>query len=868
MARDTTAARVGQKYGKRAFKTLNYKHEVTLNEASPRFVGNYTQEMWETLCAGVAEMGFNGLVFYSAYHPFEHVLDYREFPQAANQPEKHRNSVRAALRLGLTTAHRHGLTTFMQHYVGHFTEAIAHAAGVQTVDRTCGVDHPEIERYIRYCYREIFKQLPDLDGLYFNFESAGPAAEHVMRTAIPEMNAMKRPPVALFRLWGFTDAKGMRRLVDAYKGRTLVCHKISDSNDVYYLPVADSRVWEWKRALGKKVEFLYEMGPCHNCGTNLCDQLWGDYDFVHELISDAAAKGADGIGFHTVNEFLSPVMDPDGKVFSAHERAMARYNWLHLQAVVDFCNGKKRNVQEQVKSLAEHVGVRQGAGRYLWEAIVRSSQLVLLSYQQFAYGSDWDGYLNRGRWSHIQEPFYFYPATDFNDQVTSPLWSAGRTVSWLNKQRDTKTVRPALLQSILDYANPKKAKAKRNPHAICILLRKHMKRARWATERYRRTAGQAAADELMPYIRQNEVLGRMLEREIEAAITLYNGYFPRSQKGMRYLLQQGLAQLQRVDALRQELTPREAKVLQRVLMMDRTPDVTPEIAAIRKALENMAGNPYPFEAQRLYMESHRLYNEIRRTVLPYRTYDMKMIREQTSTLPKAIDAAKRSMALLRNARRADLAENVEGWLQFLQSESDRIAIPSARCADEASAVYQPLQHNHCFLRGESFGDDFVSFFEAVDFERIADLSFATWHTDKELVVSLRESGAAAATRPARWDALKDDMGSLSFVMQVHLDMAGKGRDCQTVVVWPKSGLANIGHKATTQLDCAFRNDGNGWRMTARIPFNQLGVPRPAKGDVWGMNVTSNPSIAKHSEYTWAPQYDCRNPRLFGKVRFG
>lgn len=864
MSKDTGAAR---KDGKKVFKTLNYKHEVTLNEASPRFVGTYTRQMWETLCAGVAKMGFNGLVLYSAYHPFEHVLDYEEFPQAANQPAKHRNAVRAALRLGLATAHRHGLTTFMQHYVGHFTEAMAHAAGVQTLGRTCGVEDPEIERYIRYCYREIFKQLPDLDGLYFNFESAGPAAKHLMRTAIPEMNAMKRPPVALFRLWGFTDAKGMRQLVDAYKGRTLVCHKISDSNDVYYLPVADSRAWEWKRALGEKVEFLYEMGPCHNCGTNLCDQLWGDYDFAHDLIADAAAKGADGIGFHTINEFLSPVMDPDGRVFSAHERAMARHNWLHLQAVVDFCNGKKRRAQEQARSLAESVGVPRAAGGNLRRAILKSSQIVLLSYQQFAYGSDWDGYLNRGRWSHIQEPFYFYPATDFNDQVTSPLWSAGRTVSWLNKQRDTKTVPPSLLQNILDYADPKKTKAKRNPLAIATALRWNMKHARKAMERYREVAGDAAADELMPYIRQNEILGRVLQHELLAGIELYGAYFARSQVIFGALLKRGLAELERVRATTAELTPKEAKVLQRVLMLDRTPDVTPEIAGIRKTLEKMAGNPYPFEALRLYIESHRLYNEIRRTVLPFRTYDLKMIREQTSTLPRAIAAAKRSIALLQKVGRDDLAQNVDVWLAFLVSESDRIAIPLMKCADEDSAVYQPLQHNHCFLRGESFADDFSSFFEPVDFERAADLSFATWHTGKDLVVSLRERGEAAATRPARWDTLKDDMASLSYVMQIHLDTEGTGKDCQTVVVWPKSGRANIGPKATTQLECAFQNDGNGWQMTVRIPFRQLGIARPRKGDVWGMNVTSNPSIAKHSEYTWAPQYDCRNPRLFGKVRF-
>ena len=98
----------------------------------------------------IAAHDFTGIVFYAGYHPFEYFLDYKEMPDVADQPADHRDAVRQRLSRGLEIAHKHGLTTFIQHYVGHFTEALMHKYSIKHLGRLSDIVHPEVERYTRY----------------------------------------------------------------------------------------------------------------------------------------------------------------------------------------------------------------------------------------------------------------------------------------------------------------------------------------------------------------------------------------------------------------------------------------------------------------------------------------------------------------------------------------------------------------------------------------------------------------------------------------------------------------------------------------------------------------------------------------------
>ena len=61
-------------------------------------------------------------------------------------------------------------------------------------------------------------------------------------------------------------------------------------------------------------------------------------------------------------EFFSPEADRDG-VFSDHEKALARFNRMHLEAVTDAVNGRSLSHAEQARVLAARAGLRAEIGQ-------------------------------------------------------------------------------------------------------------------------------------------------------------------------------------------------------------------------------------------------------------------------------------------------------------------------------------------------------------------------------------------------------------------------------------------------------------------------------------------------------------------------
>jgi len=845
-------------------RTRNYKHELTLEPSGPRWIGNYTDELWEALCRQIASHQFNGLVFYAGYHFFEYVLDYAECPDVASQDAKTRTAVRAALQRGLEIAHRYGLKTFFQHYVGHFTPQLAAKYQIPTTGRFSNVQHPEVERYCRYCYREVFRQLPDLDGLYFNFESYGSAHEHVLRTAIPEFNRMaqSKRPIIVFRLWDYTSFEGMRRMMDAYKGHVILSHKVMDTTDCYDLPVADSRALEWKKALGKQIEFMYCAGPCHNCGTNLCDQLWSDYDFVQTLLADAQAKGADSISFHTARElFSADLPDPRG-VFSEAEKDRSRLNFLHLQALVDYANGVKRTAEGQAAILAARCGVSQAAGRALHKAILATSQIVLRTFQQFWLTSAYDGYLNRGRYSLIQDPFYYYPVTGLNHQSRSPMWNVGFKGAWANKTIDTLVTPDDQYQHILDFVDPAKRKARLNPGVMVKLLRKHARESEAGLRSYARIAGAEAAAKLAPYIQQNALLAQYAGGEIRAGIALYSLYFARTRGALLAAAKKGLAELEAVAKLVPDRASKDFKVVLRVTMLNLNPDI--EIALARELLMCLNGESFPVAAFVDYVASRRQYNEIRRVIRPYRLHDQTSLGHARQCLAKALASADAALAGLRAPEHADFAAHVWSWRDYLVYERQNMTPPQATCNGSGGQFLQ-LRHDDCFRAGEDFLEDFLGFFRPINYKREEKLFMRVARTRDALAVSLREEGGDPAARRALWEKYKGS-GSDSFVMRVFVDAENQGRKGIMFTVWPEGSSVSMGVHPHLPVRTAFEADAGHWETTVWLPFKLLGRT-PRQGEVWGLNLNTSPFVNGNRAYTWAPQYDCNNPKLYGKVTF-
>lgn len=843
------------------FRTRNYKHEIRLDVRHPRSIVKYTDEAWEALCRQLVANQFNGLVFYPGYHPFEYFLEYGEFSKYIHHSADERAAVRKALSRGLGIAHRYGLRTFMQHYVSHFPQALAQDLKIPMIMRLADVDHPEIDRYCRYCYRETFSQLADLDGLYFNFESTGSNWQHVLRTAIPEFNRMKRKPLAVYRLWSFVDVEGMATLIKKYKGHSSVVHKVADTNDVYYLPVADSRIREWKKALGKDVEWSYEVGPCHNCGTNLCDTLWGDYDFVQSLLADTMAKGADSVSFHTVNEFFAPDMADPEAAFPQHEKDMAAFNALHLQAAVDTFNGRSAKPAERAAMLARRVGAPEKAGPALMKAIEASSQLILLSYQQFCYGSSCDGYLLRGRYSHIQDPFIYYPATELNHQAQR--WGGGRG-EWVDKTADAKVAPDNFLQYIIDYVDPAKPTATRNPQKIADLIKQYADESFKALAQFRKLAGAELADRLEPYLKQNALLGLHVRQEILAAIELYSIYFAKSRPAVEKALKKGLAALQAAADALPDRESAPSKLLSRFMLLSDGPNPQPEIRELQELIETMKQADFPMPAFVAYMQSRREFNEIRRIVRPYRRHDAKQMKFVAAQLRLAIAAARKSLSLLKGEALAGIAENVMDWQAYLEDSLIHTQPPQALCPCEPGTQVMQLFHDDCFRQGENFVQDFSGFFKRFNYIRPANIVMQVFHTGDELAITLREFGIDMDLRRQTWES--DSGGSNSFCMRVFVDPWNKGETCSEYIVWPMGKGANAGRSPQTPIRTEYSYGDRSWQMTAWIPFSLIGR-RPRKGHVWGLNVASNPANMRNYSYTWAPQYDGTNPGLFGKIKF-
>lgn len=291
------------RFYKREIGFLNFENKCT--NSSLAILANSSDTFLESYILEIVRRGFNALVLYCGYHPFEYFLDYKGFEQAA---QKNTTKIRSinfnALKKLLSYAKKYGLKTFLHHYVSHFTQALADhlRLGLSSAKgRLAAFEHPEIIKYNSYIYERTLDTLPELDGFFFNFESIGNATSLLKRTIFQVTKKRKEKPTLWFRLWGVSDLKGMTEILNSYDGPKGLLHKSHETNDVYYYPSCDDRVKVWKKAL-PDVEFAFSVGPCHNCGTNINHKAWSDHHYINTLLQSILDKGADSVSFQSFND--------------------------------------------------------------------------------------------------------------------------------------------------------------------------------------------------------------------------------------------------------------------------------------------------------------------------------------------------------------------------------------------------------------------------------------------------------------------------------------------------------------------------------------------------------------------------------------
>jgi len=852
------------------FRTRNYKHEVRLEtpQGSDRAVWKYTDAFLQEFFQQIAARHFNGFVVYSGYHPFESFLDYKGFPHATYHSAELRERNRNGLLRLFTWAKRYGLRTFLHHYATHFTQALADHLNLGISGkgaRLAGFEHPVVEHYNRYIYRRTFETMPPLDGLYINFESSGNALPYMKRTLVRVANGLTKKPALFFRLWGVSDVDGMVSLLKSYRGPKALIHKGHDTSDTYFYPVADDRVKVWKQAI-PGVEFLFSLGPCHNCGTNISQKLWTDPDYIHALLKNMQDKGADSISFQSSNELLLAVLRDQG-LFPKAATEHARMNRGHLEAVVDYVAGRRPDKREWAARYARWYGTGPQGGRAIRNAIIESSQVILKQYRQFCYGSCQEGYLYPHRHSHYQDPFFYYPMSFMNRFGELPHNVMWRT--WAVRRTPTKVV-PGDTEAIIDSVNPRRRKRPANhPLAIVRQIKQHIRRSRAAVGEYRDLAGRKANEAMIAQVERNCTNGERVWREIMIARELYSCYFALGRKGVFLHLTKA-----------RDLMRESAKVLGRdIAAMDRFcrigaagPYVPDRDAEALDAIIGFERACFPDEALVAYLRSHERYNEIRRLCRPYVSVREQMAKRNLGLLRTSLRQAEKAMMLLSGKEEyAMYRDNVQAWRDYVRAEIDWLTPPAMRCpADESVAAdegFRCMVHDQDYRWGEECWEDVSSFFRRHDFFGDEHCACRVTHARDGLKVSLREESVDWKRRKALWDAERGGLRQ-GFFMQVFVDAGntglravhyqvffeGKGGQVRRLEELENGHLADGKPSQMTGCKTHFEHSDSSWRCDLIIPWKQLGR-KPKKNDIWRLNVVANPAAEGNSFAAWCKGFE-------------
>jgi hypothetical protein len=859
------------------FKTRVYKHEVQFEAPATEVRGahvgldrpitRYSDAFIEAFFQQVVSRHFNAVCVYSGYHPFEWFLDYEGFEHATDKPADLRRRNFQALSRFYQTAKRYGLRTFLHHYVSHFTQALADHLQLGISEkgtRLAAFDHPMIDEYNRYIYRRTFETIPALDGLYMNFESSGDAIPFMRRTLLEVANGLTKKPVLFFRLWGVTDVEGMKQLLGEYAGPKGLIHKSHETNDVYYYPVADDRVKVWKKAI-PGIEFTFSVGPCHNCGTNISQKLWTDPDYVHALLTSIQEKGADSISCQSSRELLLPFL-PDADIFPQAERDHARMNVGHVEAIVDYVRSQTPTRKDWARRYAAWYGVDEKAGEAIRRAIVESSQIILKQYRQFCYGSAQEGYLYPGRFSHYQEPFFYYPMSFLNRIGEIPHNTGWR--SWAIRSRPVKVV-PEDTQAIIDYVNPAVQRRPANhPLAMARQIQGHIAASLKAIEQYRKLAGEKADGALVAAVQRNANNGQRIRREILIGIELYSCYFARSKAAFfRHLRKARQIMLDAVKVLGENLRDTD-----RFCSTTSSGPFSPERdAAEIEAIVKHEKDEFPFKALQAYLKSHERYNEIRRLCRPYVSVREEMAKRNLKLLKESLEAAEQAASGLVSPRYALYRDNVMAWVEYVRAEIDWLTPPAMACRPDEQVApnesWRRMVHDQCYRWGERCWEDFASFFARQNFFREDEVDCRATYTAEGLRLWLREHGIDWAERKATWDANRGTVNQNGF-LRIFIDPKDTGSRILHYTVWfegcggTRSEFIEYpnGHiyvaKPTHLQGCRmqFNHTDSDWRFDIMIPWDQLGG-KPKPGDGWRLNVLSNPAVKRNRQVAWCQGYE-------------
>lgn len=859
------------------FKTRFYKKEIGFEnfagektQKTTSKIFEYSDEFLESLMQEIVKRGFNAFLIYTGYHPFEYFLDYKGFEQATHKNSKDtREKNFGGMKRLLQKAKKYGLKTFLHHYVSHFTQALSDYLKLglsEKKGRLSAFDHPEIDRYNIYIYTRTMETLPELDGFFFNFESIGNAVPFMKRTVFKAIAISKKKPILFFRLWGVSDLEGMTEVLKSYDGPKGLMHKSQETNDVYYYPSSDDHVRVWKKAL-PDVEFSQSMGPCHNCATNLTSKIWNDPTYIKTLIQSMLSKGVDSVSFQSYHDLLAHRTN-DNRFDSDFAKNYGRVNYGHLEAFCDVVWQKETKADIWPDRYAEWHKTTRPMGKIIQTAIEESSQIILKQLWQFCYGSAQEGYLYPARNSYYQEPFFYPPMSFMNRIGEIPHNIAWR--SWLVRTKKI-MVLPDDTQAIIDYVNPAiKKKPKHHPGVIADQIKRHSLVAKKALEQYKKGMGKKADPFFVQLVSDNIMFGERTWREIHIGIELYSCYFAKSKEAFFKHLQNA------VKLLHDSVKKLDLKIADTFNNTTASGPYIPGQDALEiEKIIKFSKHDFPFKALQHYLTSHVHYNEIRRMCRPYVSVRKEMAERNRKLLIKAKSEAEKALAYLMDEEKYFvLHENVNAWLKYINSEINDLVPPAMRCYPNDLIAenfgFHEMRHDQNYRWGEKCWEDFLSFFQFQNFFREDKLDCRATYDKDGLVISMREHGILFKEREEMWEKNKGGVNQTGF-MQIFLDVGNSGNTVEHYTLYFKGDggsqsryferknghLDGTKSSILTDVTSHFTHNDTSWRIDVKIPWKKVGL-KPKPGDIWRLNIFSNPSVKRNRRVIWCQGYEMRN----------
>jgi hypothetical protein len=235
-----------------------------------------------------------------------------------------------------------------------------------------------------------------------------------------------------------------------------------------------------------------------------------------------------------------------------------------------------------------------------------------------------------------------------------------------------------------------------------------------------------------------------------------------------------------------------------------------------------------------------------------------------SLLEEALNAALEAVAFLEDQKYALYRDNVTAWVNYLWAEIEWLTPPTMACPNEKSIApnegFRSMVHDQCYRWGEYCWEDFSSFYRRQNFFRDEVCDCRAVATDKGLKLTLREHGIDWKEREAAWDKNRGTVNQTGF-MQIVLDPRSAGSELLNYTIYfrGEGGTRCVsGGKPSVLKDCdvAFQHTDSNWRFEIVIPWSQLGK-KPAMGEIWRLNIFSNPPVKRNHRVSWSQGYECK-----------